>query len=288
MIYRLYPALSTKLWGGDKLAQIFNAKENKIGEAWIMSCLGNNSSTTHTNESLLDVFLKNKDIVKKGYQGDFPLLIKLIDANDDLSIQVHPEVKTEFWHILSSHPSRLYMGFNQDTFKENVASSLANSKITSLLNYIKVRAGDSYLITPGTIHAIGKGTFLIEIQRSADVTYRLYDFDRVDKDGKKRELHINEALKVIDYHRLNPKHSKSDELLVSCPYFKVYRYHIDDKKNFIATSDSFNAITIINGSAHIKCKDQDIVLPTYATAFIPANEGEYVVEGSCDVILTTL
>lgn len=289
MIYRLYPALSKKIWGGNKLNQIFNPSiKDKIGEAWIMSCLGANSSLTDQGVSLLDIFLKNKDIVRKGYQRDFPLLIKLIDANDDLSIQVHPEVKTEFWHILSLNPSKLYMGFKKDSSKDEVFNSLSNNTITDLLNYIDVKAGDSYLIKPGTIHAIGKGTFLIEIQRSADVTYRLYDFNRVDKDGHKRELHITDALKVIDYHKLEPKQDKNNNLLVSCPYFHVYRYYINGEKSFIATDKSFHALTIVNGNATIKSKTQTIKAPTFTTIFVPANEGEYTISGNCDVILTTL
>lgn len=288
MIYKLKPIFTYNLWGGYKLAKLYNKKPEQIGEAWILSSIHDSHSPIDKDMTLGDLFLSNKDIVCKGYQGNFPLLIKLIDAEDDLSIQVHPDAKTEFWHILNNKPSKLYLGFNQRVTRKKVSDVLSNGDITSLLNHIDVNKGDSFLIKPGTIHAIGKGTFLIEIQRSADVTYRLYDFNRKDKYGNKRELHIKQGLDAINFKKLNIKKKANKNLLVSCPFFHVYHYLVNKKKTLNALDTSFHALTILSGSGYIKTKDKTLPLEPLDTVFIPAGEGKYVISGNLDVILTTL
>lgn len=288
MIYKLNPILTYNLWGGKKLSKIYENKSNQYGEAWILSCLNDKNSKISKNKTLKDLFNKNKNIVRKGYKGEFPLLVKLIDANDDLSIQVHPEVKTEFWHVLNAKPSKLYMGFKKDTSKKEISNILNNGDITKSLNHIAVKKGDSYLIKPGTIHAIGKHTFLIEIQRSADVTYRLYDFNRVDKNGKKRELHIKQALDVINYKKLNIKKTKPSNLLVKCDYFTVSEYKINSSKSFIADENSFHNVVVLSGKGSIKTNKQTIKLKPYDSIFIPSNEGKYQINGKLDIINITL
>jgi len=289
MIYKLQPILKHRIWGGKFLPKIFNIESNDtIGEAWILSCINDDNCQLNDNQTLKDLFLKNKDIVKKGWTGDFPILIKLIDAREDLSIQVHPSIKTEFWHILNNNPSKLFMGLNQDVSKQQIEESLKESSITSLLNNIDVKNGDSYLIKPGTIHAIGKGTVLIEIQQSADVTYRLYDYNRIDSNGKHRPLHIKESLECLDLKKLEiSKHQKTGHLIF-CPYFNVYRYGINTSKEFKTDDTSFNSLTVIDGNATIKTDQQTIKLKQFETAFIPASEGKYLVEGKATIILTTL
>lgn len=288
MIYKCKPILTPRLWGGYKLSSIFKSEKDKFGEAWILSCLGDNNSIIDKNLTLKDIFLKDKNIVKKGYQGEFPILIKLIDAQDDLSIQVHPSVKTEFWHILNKVPSKLYMGLKKDTNRNEIEEVLRNGDITDELNYIDVSNGDSYLINPGTIHAIGKGTFLIEIQQSADVTYRLYDFDRLDKNGNKRELHITQALDVINYNHLDINKSNSTGLLVDTPFFKVNRIDIEKEEAFTCDESSFNSITIIDGNGVIKTDNQSMSINEYDTVFIPAGEGTYTLKGKMTIILVRL
>jgi len=150
MLYKLRPALSLKLWGGYKLSSIYKLNRDKIGEAWIMSALGSNSSLIDNKRTLLDLFNENKNIVKEGYQGEFPLLVKLIDAADDLSIQVHPDAKTECWHILSKNPSKLYLGLNKNCSKCEIEDILNNGDITDVLNYIDERYPATYLLSsPG-------------------------------------------------------------------------------------------------------------------------------------------
>lgn len=290
MIYKLEPIFTYNLWGGYKLSSFYHIKKQQIGEAWIMSCLNGKNSKINKNKTLLDVFNENKNIVKKGYTGEFPLLIKLIDAEDNLSIQVHPKVKTEFWHILNETPSKLYMGFNNNFIKSEIREILNNSEITKTLNHIQVNEGDSYLIKPGTIHAIGKGTFLIEIQRSADVTYRLYDFDRVDKDGNKRELHINQGLSAIKYNKLEIVNGPKEGQLVSCPFFKVYRYKINNLLNLFASDKSFHSIVVINGYGILTNGKEKIKINRFDSLFVPASSGKYqlINSNNLEVILTTL
>lgn len=288
MIYVVSPILVNRLWGGDKLGQIYHKSADHIGEAWILSCLGNYNSKLDNGKTLQDIFNENKNIVKEGYTGEFPLLIKLIDARDDLSIQVHPDVKTESWHILNKTPSSLYLGFKNNTSKEEVNEVLNKGDITTLLNKVSVKEGDTYLINPGTIHAIGKGTFLIEIQQSADVTYRLYDFNRVDSNGKKRELHIDKALNVINYQKLDVKDTKQGNLIVSSPYFHVYKHIVDGELNFDVDKQSFVSLTVIDGSGEVVGNTNSVKLDTFATAFIPAGEGICSIKGKLTVILVTL
>ncbi|MCQ2796394.1 MAG: class I mannose-6-phosphate isomerase [Bacilli bacterium] len=287
-MYQLSPLFTYNLWGGKKLSKIYQKKSTQYGEAWILSCLKEMNSPISKGKSLKDLFNQNKNIVKKGYKGDFPLLIKLIDANDDLSIQVHPEVKTEFWHVLNKKPSHLYMGFKKNTNRSQIEKILKNGDITKSLNHVAVKEGDSFLIKPGTIHAIGKHTFLIEIQRSADVTYRLYDFNRVDKYGKKRELHIAQALKVINYQKLPIKRNKPSKVLVKCPFFTVYQELIKKSQSFIADDKSFHSLTVLSGKGNIELGKQIIKLKPFDTVFVPASEGKYTIKGQLKLIRVTL
>ena len=289
MIYKLQPFLAHRLWGGNKLPQAFKAKiNNQIGEAWCMSCIENKDCYICEGKTLRQLFLENKEIVAKGWNKDFPILIKLIDAQDNLSIQVHPSIKTEFWHVLNEQPSTLYMGFKKDSSAQEVANILNNGDITQYLNKVDVKAGDSYLINPGTIHAINGGTFLIEIQQSADCTYRLYDYHRKDVDGNERPLHIDKALECIDYKQY--KFIKGDNAghLVSTPFFNVYKYVITTDKQFAADEKSFHAITVIDGEGLIRTVNQEMIVAKYDTIFIPANEGEYKIDGNLTIIQTTL
>jgi len=152
MFYKLNPILTYNLWGGEKLSKLYNQETDQYGEAWILSCLNGKNSPIgrgyfykKSYMTLKDLFDANPNIVRKGYKGKFPLLIKLIDAQQDLSIQVHPKVKTEFWHVLNRRPSHLYMGFNSKTNRKEVSDILRYGDITQSLNHIEVNEGASYL-----------------------------------------------------------------------------------------------------------------------------------------------
>ena len=288
MIYELSPLFTYNIWGGKKLSKIYQNKNNQYGEAWILSCFKDMNSPIGKGKTLKDIFLKNKNIVKQGYKGNFPLLIKLIDAEDDLSIQVHPDSKTECWHILSNKPSKLYLGFKKDVNRKKIEKSLNEGTITKELNHISVKKGDSFLIKPGTIHAIGKHTFLIEIQKSDDTTYRLYDFNRVDKNGKKRELHIKQALNTINYKKLNIVKKKTGSVLVKSPFFTIYSLKVNGSKTLFADKKSFHSLTVLSGHGTIKTDTQTIKLKPFATIFVPSNEGKYQINGKLDIIRVLL
>ncbi|MCQ2748018.1 MAG: class I mannose-6-phosphate isomerase [Mycoplasmoidaceae bacterium] len=181
------------------------------------------------------------------------------------------------------------MGLNKDSNKEEVEQAIESGKITNLLNYIDVINGDSYLIKPSTIHAIGKSTFLIEIQQSADITYRLYDFNRVDSNGKHRQLHVKQALDCLDYKRLEiDKNTMQNEHLISCPYFNVYKYKIDGQKTLNATEKSFHSLTIIEGTGTIEIDGKKHQFKPYDSFFISAGSNSYIIAGNTTIILATL
>lgn len=290
MIYKIQPLLKQRLWGGNKLPSIYGINTNdKIGEAWILSCLKQDICLLDDGQTLAQLLMSNPEVVAKGYHSrEFPLLIKLIDAQDDLSIQVHPSAKTEFWHVLNKTPSKLYMGFNKKTDKTEIGYSLLNGNVTDFLNYIDVKEKDSFLIEPGTVHAIGKGTFLIEIQQSADITYRLHDFGRVDANGKPRELHVDQALNCMNYEQYKVTQTGDKNHLISCKFFNVYRYEINDKISLNADEKSFHAITILDGTGTIKSSQKSFEFKPFDTFFIPANSGQYEIIGKATIIQTTL
>lgn len=296
MIYKLDPILTYNLWGGEKLSKLYHQKEGRYGEAWILSCLKDKNSPLgrgyfyrKKHRTLKDLFDENPNIVRQGYKGEFPLLIKLIDAKQDLSIQVHPEAKTEFWHILNKRPSSLYMGFRKKMDKKLVSNILKKGDITESLNHIEVSEGDSYLIKPGTIHAIGAGTFLIEIQRSADITYRLYDFHRKDVNGKERELHISKALETINYSKYQIKNGKKIGQLVKCPFFKVSKEDFDyEKETFNCDKKSFHSVVILSGEGKIIQGLHKMAVKAGDSIFIPAGTGKYKILGTLSFVIVTL
>lgn len=289
MIYKIKPFLAYRLWGGDKLPQSFYCCINDhIGEAWSLTCVKDKDCFVSSRKTLSSLFKENPNIVAKGWDKPFPILIKLIDAKQDLSIQVHPSFKTEFWHVLNDKPSSLYVGFKEDTTKQEIEDVLKNGDITKKLNKVEIKKGDSYLIPAGTVHAINAGTFLIEIQQSADCTYRLYDYHRKEPNGKERDLHIDKALECIDYKQYKSTKGKDKEHLVSCPYFNVYKHEIIREQTFNADDKSFHAITIVKGQGLVTTANQEVAVKPYDTIFIPASEGEYKVDGSLTIIRTTL
>ncbi|MBC7388884.1 MAG: class I mannose-6-phosphate isomerase [Opitutaceae bacterium] len=260
-----------KIWGGNKINSILNKDYSPLpncGETWEISGVAGNVSVVEygdlknkTLTDLIDQFkgdLLGPDIYGK-FGKEFPLLIKFIDANEDLSIQVHPDDvlgkarhnsfgKTEMWYIFQADPgSSLIVGFNKNTNPEEYQASLENGKLMEILNREIVSVGDCYFIPAGRVHTIGKGLLLAEIQQTSDVTYRIYDFDRLDDKGQKRELHTEESVEALDYkfypqYKINYSVRKNDETrLAKCQYFTTNLLVLDkstfkdytDKKSFV-------------------------------------------------------
>lgn len=282
-VVKLKPAIKDYIWGGNKLRKWGkNSSLDVIAECWEFSLHKDGLSLIDggkdDGKTLLEV-AKKEDFGKKIESFPFfPFLIKLIDAKDNLSIQVHPNDeyalknensygKTEMWYVLSAEPgSGLYIGFKEDESIEDVEIALRNGTLLERLNFFKVKPGDSFFIESGTIHAIGKGVTLMEIQQSSNLTYRLYDYGRKGKDGKPRELHIEKGLKVIDLHRFTKKKFPSN-VIGKCKYFES---NLGSSKiqELIASEDSFITFTVIKGEGKVndmKCGKGD-------TFFIPSRK----------------
>lgn len=276
-----------KIWGGQKiktyLHKDFGALPN-CGETWEISGVKSDVSVVATGalegESLADLLEQYKDelVGKKVYDhfgNIFPLLVKFIDANDDLSVQVHPDDKlakerhnsfgkTEMWYIIEADPgSTLITGFNQEMTEEKYVDALNSGHIMDILNKEVAVANDVFFLPAGRVHTIGKGLLIAEIQQTSDITYRIYDFDRVDDKGQKRELHTEEALAAIDYKHYpeyktiyQPKENETVKL-VSCPYFTTNVLDFDEStsKDYSAL-DSFVIHVCVEGGYTVKYNNE--------------------------------
>ena len=279
-VVKLNPCVKSYIWGGQFFQRFGKGDFDVISELWELSVRGENSSLIASGEDKgkrLDEVITNDDIgpVSKRFPY-FPLLIKLIDAKDNLSVQVHPSDeyalknensfgKSEMWHIISADEGAgLYVGFNKDYKKEEIEKHLNDGTILNTLNFFKVKPGETYLINPGTIHAIGKGVRLIEIQQNSDLTYRLYDYLRKDKDGNYRPLHIQKALEVINYRKYKISQPKGS-LLADNRYFKVEKISFEVELSLKANKDSFISFTFLEGEGMV----DDISYQQFDTFFLP-------------------
>ena len=296
-LVKLKPAVKDYIWGGNYFQKFNKGLElARVSECWELSVRDNDSSIIVSGKDegkrLVDV-ISREDI---GPVMDrfpyFPLLIKLIDAKENLSVQVHPSDdyalkyensfgKSEMWHIISADEgSGLYVGLNKDYKKEDIEKALKEGTILECLNFFKVKPGDTFVINPGTIHAIGKGVRLIEIQQNSNLTYRLYDYNRVDANGNPRELHIKKALEVIDYRQYKPSNEKS-EYLANNQYFTVKEASFDGDFKIFANENSFVSFTFLDGDGMVN----DIQFKQYDTFFLP-HKKECLIKGKGRVVIS--
>lgn len=276
------PILKERLWGGTKLKEVLQKpiESDITGESWELSGVEGDISEVANGDlkgtslqSLMDEYgeaLLGKSVVER-FGNDFPILIKFIDAKQDLSIQLHPNDelakerhnsfgKTEMWYIMDADPgAKLIVGFNKNVEKEEYVKSLEEGTLTDLMNYEEVGEGDTFFINTGKIHAIGAGVLLAEIQQTSDVTYRVFDFNRRDKEGNLRELHTSLAVDAIDYEMKDdfkvdyPKNRDEVNEMVDCPYFKTNFMALDKTmKQDFTYRDSFTIYMCVGGSATIK------------------------------------
>ena len=298
-LVKLKPATKDYIWAGDKLKKWGKeAPYDNIAECWELSFHKDGPSLIDSGEEkgkrLMDVATKDDIGTYASSFPFFPVLIKLIDSGSNLSVQVHPDDayalkkedsfgKTEMWYVISHEKGAgLYVGLKEDSTKEEIKEALENSTILEKLNFFPVEDGDCFFIPSGTIHAIGKGVSVIEIQQNSNLTYRLYDYDRVGKDGKKRELHIEKALEVIDYHKYKrPTFQKG--VIGRSKYFVSYRK--DAKKNPLlsASSDSFVTVTFLSGEGMIG----DLPYHALDTFFLPASQ-KVKIKGDGIYVMTRL
>ncbi len=310
------PLLKQTLWGGDKIIPFkhLNEKLENVGESWEISGVKDNETIVAEGEfkgkSLNDLVREQKEklVGKENYQrfGDeFPLLIKFIDARQDLSIQVHPtdEIahrqgksrgKTEMWYALEPTPgAQLYNGLKQQITPEQYKAMVENDTITDALARYEVNEGDVFFIPAGRIHAIGAGCFVAEIQQTSDVTYRIYDFKRKDKNGNYRELHTQLASESIDYtvlpnYRAEYERTKNEGVQVAtCPYFTTAVYDLTEPMTLdYSELDSFVILIAVKGEGKLTCNGKEMTFQMGDTVLLPATTEEVKVEGEVKFLET--
>jgi len=310
------PILKERIWGGEKLVTTFKKESNKrnIGESWEISDVEGDVSIVSkgylkgkTLKELIETY-KGELVGQKVYKqfGDnFPILIKFIDAKTPLSIQVHPNNelakerhnsfgKNEMWYVMQAEEdAELIVGFNQKVAKETYMHHLNNSTLTEILNVEKVKKGDTFYIFTGRVHAIGAGVLLAEIQQTSDITYRIYDYDRVDKKtDKKRELHTDLALDAIDFKFYNNYKTtynynvNSSNELVHSSYFKTNIISVKGElENDYTNLDSFVIYMCVDGYLEIEYKNKIFTLNKGETILLPAAINQLKLKSSNATIL---
>lgn len=322
--FLLRPAIKSYIWGGSRLKGEFfvESEDATVAEAWMLSCnpagestITNGSLTGKTLAEVLFSELDNTLGCKNSFSTYFPILIKLIDAGSDLSVQVHPGNgyalekegrfgKTEMWYILDAKEgAHLYYGFSRPISKTELKERIESKTLLEVLNRVSVKSGDVFLIEPGTVHAIGAGLLVAEIQQNSDATYRIFDYDRKDASGRKRKLHIGEALEVVNTEMISASvktcstvkcKGYSISRLASCPYFKVDLVSVDTQATLCCGRQSFTSLLFIGGSGRILFGNKDfgndgiMDIRKGDSVFMPANMGEYRIQGKCGALRTVL
>lgn len=294
------PILKEKMWGGNKLTVLLNKgteKQAKIGESWEISSVEESVSVVSNGflsgnniQELIEIYMGDLigDNLYELFGNEFPLLIKIIDASELLSLQVHPDDqlaflrhdangKTEMWHIIQADKgSKIVNGFREDIEKENFLEMLAKGELESKLNYVEIEAGDSVYMPASRVHCIFGGILLVEIQQTSDLTYRIYDWKRVDEKSIPRELHLELAIDAIDYSKTTDKVIKSDsgkpvEELIACPFFTVNNINLktslERDYNLI---DSFVIYVCTKGEFSISGYGDECLIKKGETVLIPA------------------
>ena len=299
-ILKLTPSCKDYLWGGSRLRTDFGIKSDldPLAEAWVLSCHPDGASCLPDGTTLAAYIAAHPGCL--GTDCDkfeqFPILTKLIDAKQNLSVQVHPSNeyalenehqygKTEMWYVLDCVPGAyFYYGFDHEISKAEFAERIKNNTLTEVLNTVPVHKGDCFFIPSGTLHAICQGIVIAEVQQNSNVTYRVYDYGRVGADGKPRALHIEKALDVT--RRTPPQKQDFGSHLAQCEYFTV-----DVKsENFNGTSDekSFVSLLITDGIGTLTCGGETVCVQKGESYFLPAGSGAYRIEGSCETLVTTV
>lgn len=306
------PILKERIWGGEKLKTILNKPiVSKItGESWELSTVEGDVSIVANGElkgiSLMELIndFPNEILgtrVYKRFGKQFPLLFKYLDAREDLSIQVHPNDKlakerhnsfgkTEMWYVMQADAdSRIIVGFKEDSSKEEYLKHLNDKTLVSILDDVKAKSGDVFFLETGTVHAIGAGLVVAEIQQTSDITYRLYDFDRKDAQGNTRELHVDLALDAINYNKVDTqkkydtKANASNEV-VDCPYFTTNFIPLEDSVEVSKSGETFTVYMCIEGSFDIEYDSFKQSYQKGDTVLVPAAIKSFVVNGNASIL----
>ena len=307
---KLTPAYKDYIWGGEKLRTVYGKETDlsPVAESWELSCHKDGYSIICGGEydgMTLDEYIKkNPSSLGTSVKGnELPILIKLIDAADNLSVQVHPndeqalewegqKGKTEMWYVVDAEAdARIVYGLKEDTTREELSNAIKEKRVEELLNSVSSKKGDVFFVESGTIHAIGKGNLIAEIQQNSNVTYRLYDYGRVGKDGKERELHIDKGVMASNCNKLVPREinieADGTRVLGSCEYFVVKEIKLNGEKVFVSDEKTYHALVVTDGELNVIGKDFSISMSAGETVFIPSGLGEYALKGNATVLLTT-
>ena len=296
-IEKLYPACKSIIWGGEKLKKYYGKETelSPLAETWELSLHEAGKSTLADGRPLSEVAEKSDFGANCDGFPFFPVLVKFIDANAKLSIQVHPEDdfalknenslgKTEMWYIVSADEGAgIYLGFNRDITPDEFENAIKNKTLTDYLNFIPVKAGECYFIPAGTIHAICEGCLICEIQQNSNITYRVYDYGRKDKDGNERELHIEKAIQVTKLQKYE-KQESVDAFLGASKYFTAQKVKVDGETTLFADDKSFRHLACVEGYGSI----DGINVSQGDSFFVPAGYGNYTLSGKMTVITTEI
>ncbi|MEL1240544.1 type I phosphomannose isomerase catalytic subunit [Flavobacterium flavipallidum] len=306
------PILKDRIWGGEKLKTVLSKpiQSSTVGESWELSTVEGDVSVVANGElkgaslmSLIDE-CPNEILGRAVYERfgkQFPLLFKYLDAREDLSIQVHPNDalakerhnsfgKTEMWYIMQAdEDARIIVGFKEKSNANEYVENLKNKSLLTILDDVKVKSGDVFFLETGTVHAIGAGLVVAEIQQTSDITYRIYDFDRVDAQGNGRELHIDQALDAINYEKVDTYKEYAKEVnqsnsVVDCPYFTTNFIPLDGEVVVSKTGDTFTVYMCVEGSFELECNGVKYNYKKGDTVLLPAVIKTYVLSGKASVL----
>lgn len=314
---KLAAPLKDYIWGGTRLKTDFGKETSleKVAESWELSCHKDGSSViangTHAGKTLRALIEEQgKSILGTDCSRfeDFPVLIKLIDAKENLSVQVHPDNdyalrvegeygKTEMWYIVDCEPGAgLLYGFRHPITQEEFRDRIRDNTLLEVTNRVEVHPGDVFFIQAGTLHAIGSGILIAEIQQNSNTTYRVYDYGRIGADGKPRPLHVEKALEVTALTPPTPPARPEPEQrdgyisteLSSCEYFTVHALELASHASLCADGKSFHSLLCLEGGLTLASPHGDLPIGKGDSVFLPANYGEYTLTGRGKVILTTV
>ena len=291
-ITKTIPAFKDYIWGGSKLKTEFhkNVDLDRVAESWELAAHKDGTSGFDGETfSLADLFENHRELIGTNAEKfeRFPMIIKLIDAKNNLSVQVHPSDeyalknensygKTEMWYVVEAEEGAgLYVGFNRDVTEAEFRALIAENRLQEVLNFIPVKPGEWFFIEAGTVHAIGKGVVIAEVQQNSNLTYRLYDYGRVGADGKPRELHVEKGVKVSKLTAYVP------DKRTSCEYFSCESIALSGSRTFTADKTSFVALVIMDGSLSVAGREYQ----KGDTVFVPAGYGEFALTGEAKFVL---
>lgn len=311
VILKLRPPVKDYIWGGTRLREEFGKEPvgERLAESWELSCNADGLSVIDGGEYdgvyLSEYIAEHPEAMGENCRkySDFPILIKLIDAKEDLSVQVHPDDdyalknegkhgKNEMWYVLDCEAdSHIIYGFRESITKEEFRRAVRDNTLMEKLNYVPVKKGDVFMINAGTVHSIGKGCLMAEIQQNSNVTYRVYDYERRDSDGNLRELHIEKALDVMERVPSQIMTQQHGKILIESEYFSVYKENFDGNSDIRRNDKSFTHILITDGFGIIEsgCGSGGMRLNAEkgGSFFVPAGVN-WRVKGKCSIIYTVV